>query len=353
MKLIINQSELSYALSTVSRAISGKPSMPVLGGVKIETTGESITCQATDTELSLTVTIPTMFPESMVMVVPGKSLTDLVKKLPDKPIEIETGDTKTTIKCQKSIYDLPVFQAAEYPELPKVEGEKIAVKLDDLKAAIKKVIITTLPDDPRPYACSLLFETSAGKIRLVGTDVNRLAIADINAETEQNLSVLVPVRAAKEILNLSGADAEIIIDNNNLQIEANGVTLTTRLLNAQYPNYQAVIPKNFSGGFEINRDYLIRALERVALVSSSIKFDIDETLTITAKEPGSGKANEQIEIDQAGERMTIGFNAKYLLDLLKVVDIDRVKLQYINSMKPVLVEIEGYKHIIMPLKVAE
>lgn len=350
MKLNIDQSNLAYALSTVSRAISGKPSIPILNGIKIESTGESIICQATDLEISLMVSIPASFCDKGQMVVPGKNLAELVKRLSNAPLEIESDESRVTVRSQKSIYDLPVFAAEEYPELTAVKGEKINVKLDELKTAIRKVIFATSPDDPRPFISAILIEVSPGNIRLVGTDVNRLAVAELKAQAEQNLTALLPVRAAKEILNLSGDTADIIVNDKQLQIESGGVTLMARLANAQYPRYEQVIPKDCSGSFGIDREEFVKALERVSLITQSVKLDIKDNLDISAKEQDKGKASEQIEIEQAGEQMSIGFNVKFLLDFLKAAEADRIAFQYIGQQRPVMIELDNYKYVVMPLK---
>jgi len=352
LKLNIEQSNLNYVLSTVCKAIPSKPSIPALSGIKIESTADKITCTATDLEMSLKVSFSAMFLEVGQMIVPGKNLAELVKKLPNKLLEIEATDNIVSVRSQKSKYDLPAFAVSEYPKLPVIEGEQIKVNLGDLKTAIKKVIFATDPNDIKPFISSVLFEISPEKIRLVATDVNRLAIIDLSAETEQNLTALVPVRAAKEILNLPGDNAMIIISDSQLQIESGGVTLTTRLGNAQYPRYEQVIPKDFIGSFTVERISLIKSFERTALIAASAKLEIGDELTVSAKETDRGTANERLEIKHKGESLTVGFNIKYLLDVLKVVEDDSITFQYTQNQKPVLIQLDDYKYIVMPLKLA-
>ena len=269
---------------------------------------------------------------------------EIVRHLPQLPVEIELDDDSKTVSivCQRSSYQLPILPVEEFPTLPDFkDGEKLEIGSDKLKEAIRQTIYATLAEDPRPFLSSILLESTPDRLRLVATDVNRLAVKDVPVKSSIQKTALVPVRALREISNIFGGNPEdnldIYIGEKLIYITGAGVTFSSRLVEAQFPRYEQVIPKEYQGSLLINRSLLIEALERTSLVSNSIRLAISaKGVIITAKEPDKGKSYEEIPVEFNGEELEIGFNVDPL-DFLKAVDSEEIIFQvYPRTKKPAL-----------------
>ncbi len=364
MKLLCAQEDLSRYLQIVVRAIATKSTLSILTGILLETKDTYLRCIATDLEIAVEVKIPNVQIQKPGMVVlPGKTFVEIVRHLPQLNVEIELDDNSKTVSIvsQRSSYQLPVLPVEEFPTLPDFKnGEKLEISSDKLKEAIRQTIYATLAEDPRPFLSSILLESSPDRLRLVATDVNRLAVKDIPVKASIQKTALVPVRALREISNIFGNNPEdrldIYIGEKMIYLTGVGVTFSSRLVEAQFPRYEQVIPKEFQGNLLINRTLLIEALERTSLVSNSIRLAISaKGVVITAKEPDKGRSYEEIPLDFTGEELEIGFNVRFLLDFLKAVDSEEIVFKYIQEQKPALLQINGkddYKYIVMPLKLS-
>ena len=364
MKLICAQEDLARYLQIAVRAIATKSTLPILTGILLETKENYLRCIATDLEIAVEVKIPNIQIQTPgVVVLPGKTFVEIIRHLPQMQVELELDESSKTVSivCRHSSYQLPILPVEEFPTLPDFTNrEKIEVSSDKLKEAIRQTIYATLAEDPRPFLSSILLESKPDHLRLVATDVNRLAVKDIPVKTSVQKTALVPVRALREISNIFGNSPEdnldIYIGEKLIYINGAGVTFSSRLVEAQFPRYEQVIPKEFKGSLLINRSLLIEALERTALVSNSIRMAISaKGVIITAKEPDKGRSYEEIPIEFNGEKLEIGFNLRFLLDFLKAVDAEEIVFKYIQEQKPALLQIkekEDYIYIVMPLKLS-
>lgn len=364
MKFICAQEDLSRYLQIVVRAIATKSTLPILTGILLETKENNLRCVATDLEIAVEVKIPNVqIQKPGTIVLPGKTFVEIVRHLPQVPIEIEMDEKSKTVSIvsKHSSYQLPVLPVEEFPNLPDLKNvEKLEINSENLKEAIRQTIYATLADDPRPFLSSILWESTLDNLKLVATDVNRLAVKDIPVKKGVQKTALVPVRALREISNIFGSNPEenldIYIGEKLIYITGAGVTFSSRLVEAQFPRYEQVIPKEFQGNILINRNMLIEALERTALVSNSIRLSVsNKGVIITAKEPDKGKSYEEIPVDFSGQEIEIGFNVRFLLDFLKVVDAEDILFKYIQEQKPALMQINGkdeYIYIVMPLKLS-
>lgn len=364
MKLKCAQEDLSRFLQIAVRAIATKSTLPILTGILLETKEDYLRCVATDLEIAVEVKIPNIqIQKPGVVVLPGKTFVEIVRHLPQTTVEMELDENSkaVTITSQHSSYQLPILPVEEFPTLPDFKnGEKMEISSEKLKEAIRQTIYATLADDPRPFLSSILWESSPDRLRLVATDVNRLAVKDIPVKSSFQKTALVPVRALREISNIFGNNPEdileIYIGDKLIYLTGGGVTFSSRLVEAQFPRYEQVIPKDFQGNIQINRSMLIEALERTALVSNSIRLSIStKGVIITAKEPDKGRSYEEIPVDFSGQELEIGFNVRFLLDFLKAIDSEEIVFKYIQEQKPALLQIkekDEYIYIVMPLKLS-
>lgn len=364
MKFVCAQEDLARYLQVAVRAIATKSTLPILTGILLETKENYLRCVATDLEIAVEVKIPNIqIQKPGIVVLPGKTFVEIVRHLPQIPVEIELDENSkaVSITSKHSSYQLPVLPVEEFPTLPELKNEeKLVISSEKLKEAIRQTIYATLPDDPRPFLSSILWESTADHLRLVATDVNRLAVKDISVKSGVQKNALVPVRALREISNIFGGNPEdtldVYIGEKLIYLTGAGVTFSSRLVEAQFPRYEQVIPKEFQGSILINRSMLIDALERTYLVSNSIRLGISaKGVIITAKEPDKGRSYEEIPVDFTGQELEIGFNVRFLLDFLKAVDAEEIVFKYIQEQKPALLQINGkddYIYIVMPLKLS-
>ena len=363
MKLFCAQEDLARFLQITARALATKSTLPILTGILLETKDGYLRCVATDLEIAIEVKVPNIqIIKPGAMVLPGKTFMEIIKHLPPVPVEIELDESAkhVSITSQHSSYQLPVLPLEEFPALPEFrEGERVEVNGELLKEAIHQTIYATLADDPRPFLSSILWEITPERMRLVATDVNRLALKDIPVQSKVQATALVPVRSLREIANIFGnneAKLSIYLSDKILFINGSGITFSSRLVEAQFPRYEQVIPKEFNGVLTIDRLKLIDALERTALVSSSIKVKLSpKGLEITAKEPDKGRSYEEVEAEFTGKEIEIGFNLRFLLDFLRAVPSEKIICRYIQEQKPTLLQgqgDEGYIYIVMPLKLS-
>jgi DNA polymerase-3 subunit beta len=390
MKFMCNRAELAQKLAVVSRATTGLGTLPVLGGIKITAangaTQDVITLEATN--LEMTVRVEFGGAEIRILkvgqaVVHGKILADAIKKMPGHVVEITIDDQKATIEAGQGNgktckCNLPVFSIEEFPET--LKDIIMVLNTDDTfeittKAfgdALKKVSYATLKDgaDNRPFMSAIQVSTDGERLKLVGTDVARLAIYQVPLDINNagDVSFLSPVKALKEIETIFGKNdsLSISIGRQDMLVRAlyeNGnALLSARLLDNQYPDYTKVIPKNIVGRVKINRINFINTLERVHLITNEVLLSIKnipyQTILVAGQEQDRGSIFDEISVAELdGADMKIGFTIRFLLDYLKTIDCEMVEMRYQGQTKPVAFEnIDGdkqYIYIAMPVSVAE
>lgn len=364
MKIVGTQDELSRYLQIAARALAAKSTLPILTGILLEAKDNGLRCVATDLEIAIEVKVPNIqifTPGSMVL--PGKTFVEIIKHLPQDPVTIEYDESAkmATITSHHSSYQLPVLPVEEFPTLPELkDGLKTVIKGEELKNAIRQTIYATLADDPRPFLSSILWEITPGNLRMVATDVNRLALRDIPVTADFQKTALVPVHSLKEIANIFGGNSEemlqVSITDKLIFINGSGITLSSRLVEAQFPRYEQVVPKEFNGMVIVRKDDFVDALERTALLSSSIKININgDGMVITAKEPDKGRSYEEVQVEFSGKEIEMGFNVRFLLDFLRSIEDQEVVFKFIQEQKPTVMQAKGkdeYLYVVMPLKLS-
>jgi DNA polymerase-3 subunit beta len=390
MKFTCGREELAQKLAVVSRATTGLGTLPVLGGIKITAangaTQDVITLEATNLEMTVRVEFggaEIRILEVGQTVVHGKILADAIKKMPGHTVEITIDEQKATIEAGQANgktckCNLPVFSIEEFPET--LKDIIMVLNTDDTfeittKAfgdALKKVSYATLKDgaDNRPFMSAIQVSTDGERLKLVGTDVARLAIYQVPLDINNagDVSFLSPVKALKEIETIFGKNdsLSISIGRQDMLVRAlyeNGnALLSARLLDNQYPDYTKVIPKNIVGRVKINRINFINTLERVHLITNEVLLSIKnipyQTILVAGQEQDRGSIFDEISVAELdGADMKIGFTIRFLLDYLKTIDCEMVEMRYQGQTKPVAFEnIDGdkqYIYIAMPVSVAE
>ena len=339
MKLTIERTELAKALTTATRAVSSRNSMPILSNVLIVTADDVIRITATDLDSAITVTAPAHISENGAVAIPAAPLNDIVSKLGDAPISLELKDGKVTVRSGKSEYSLLSLPAEDYPVIPRVEsGQEFSTSHRAFKSALSGVTGCVSKEETRSTLMGVLFELSSDKATFVATDTHRLALHTHRFSTEIECvatSTIIPAKPLAMVLATIGDSNEdavsVRIGDSQVQFETASVVTVTRVLDGRFPNYERVIPKSFERRATIDRVALLSALRRVFIVArnnnekAAFSFAVGG-LTVTAESSETGTACEEIACECDGE-ITIGLNVRYFVEFLSNMNCETVTVQ--------------------------
>lgn len=375
MKVRISRDELLTGLQRVQGVVEKRNTMPILSNILLEAKSDGVDILATDLEIGMRGLYKATVEEPGSVTVSARKVYEILKELRDGEIELTVTENKwTTLRAGKSQFKIVGLPSSEYPQMPAIEREGLTplagVGLTDL---IRKTLFAVGDNDARYILNGLLvmLMTSEKKatLRLVGTDGHRLAVAeqDISGsmpkDAPKEMKAIIPKKAAHEIRRLleEGGDGEPLIGfTKNLMIfRKSGLLLTSRLMEGNYPNYQQVIPKDTGKAAILEKTELEGALRRVAVLSrdktNAVKVTLTaDRLTLFSSNPDFGEATEEMPAKNTGAELTTGFNARYLLDVLNVVDGESVSLQMETPLSPCLIREPGNERftcVVMPIKV--
>lgn len=377
MKLRMGREELLTGLQRVQGVVEKRNTMPILSNILIEAKQEGVEIVATDLEIGMRGHYKATVEKPGGITVSARKLYEIIKELAVGEIEIASGENNwTTIHAGKSQFKIVGLPSTDYPALPTIEREGlIPLAGAGFLELIRKTLFAAGDNDARYILNGLLVTliTSEKKtiLRLVGTDGHRLAVAEQEVGkagakgAPQEIKAIIPKKAAHEMQRLleEGGDGEPLIGfTKNLMIfRKSGLLLTSRLMEGNYPNYQQVIPKEKESGGKIgvNRGELESALRRVSVLSrdkaSAVKVSFAHgQMTLFSSNPDLGEATEELPARYEGEALITGFNARYLLDVLGVMDGETISLQMDNPLSPCLIQESdspGFKCVVMPIKI--
>lgn len=355
MKLAIDRIELLRGLGRMQAIVEKRNSMPILANVLLTATGKNdegrVELAATDLEVGIRGSHPARVAKAGAITVSARKLYDIVRELPEEPIQLETNaQSYLELRCGRGRFNLAGAAAEEYPTLPDfVPGQLVRLQAAVLSQMIERTMYAASLDETRYNLNGVYFEVvpTEGKLRMVATDGHRLALVDrtIGAQASGLASgVIIPRKGLAELKRLVDEDdadeIELGFEGNNGLARKGDVTLVMRLIEGEFPNYKQVIPKSSDRKLTLDSGSLVRALRRVALLSAerskAIKLEVgDGKIIISSSNPDMGDAQEEMDVDFAGEATTIGFNAKYLLDCLGALNAKEIHFAFRDGDKPV------------------
>ena len=355
--------ELSDAFLRVSKTLSNKPTNPILEGIKISAEDNELTLSATDTDLSIEKKIKADIKVEGETVVPGKFITEFVKKLSNSEIELEVNDkNQLLIRYDGNESIIQCYNVIEYPGFKKLKTDEwFGISQKDLKALISKTIFSVALDDSRPILKGVLFDIDQKEISAVALDGYRLARVKKKSTANVKKQIVVPTRSLNEISKLLDDSDDIInvyIDSNAIMIDTVDTKIISRLLEGDFVNYKQIIPMNYETFVIVNKLQLEDALERVSLLSkvgqnNFVKFDIKEGAVQLTSNSEIGNIKEKISAVLNGKDVTIAFNPRFILESLKASNDEFVKLCLNTSSNPcVIVPTEGdeFLYLILPVR---
>lgn len=366
MKLRCERDELAEALGVVSRAsgLRGTPgALP--GGVHLRVQGEALEVTASDAEVEIDTSIAATPLSEGSCVVPGRLFLDIVRALGPGGLTLEADDDEVRVVAGRSQFNVRTSAEVELPSRGEDSGERTNLVAGDLAEALRQVVRAASSDAERPSLTGVLLAARPGKgLRLVATDSYRLALRDLETADllKEGQTVLLPARALAELQRLltSGAPERLVsvtIGELEACFQLDRVRLVSRLLRAEFPNYEPLIPVSHPNRLEISRSDFLEALRRVRLLVREQTAAVRVTMggngvELLATAPDVGQATEDVDADFDGEEMTLSFNPSFLIDGIEGVLGDRVVIQIRDAGKPVLIssaDNDDYRYVLMPI----
>jgi DNA polymerase-3 subunit beta len=358
---------LLVPLQAVSGVVEKRHTLPILSNVLIEKTGDRLTFAATDIEIQIrTVTTGNADGEDAAITVGARKLQDILRALPDTEVSLTLDERRLSVKAGRSRFQLQTLPAEDYPllTLPTGDSTRLSVPQKAFKQQLALVSYAMAQQDIRYYLNGLLLIAEGKKLTLVATDGHRLAYIENELETEvaARTEVILPRKTILELarqINDSDDPIEIILAGNQAVFRFGSIEFVTKLIDGKFPDYQRVIPQDHPGCIALQRVSLLAALQRAAILSNEkfhgVRLVLDNgVLSIISSNAEQEEALEEIEVDFHGERLDIGFNVGYLLDVLNNVSSESIEWRFRDGNSSALVTLPGndrFKYVVMPMRI--
>ena len=366
MNIKIDRKLLLKPLGNVSGIVEKRHALPILSNLLLESQQGKLKFTATDLEMQISTHIKTELSDDFQITVSAKKLFDITRALPeDSKIDIQIEENKVIVKAKKSRFNLQTLPPQDYPVMKKDENDSIELKLSqkEFKALLKQVDFAMAQQDIRYYLNGLLIEVKDKNINIVGTDGHRLSFTSLELKTPTNpAQVIVPRKTIVELVKLLGDTddpVEISFSNNQVNFKFNDIDLITKVIDGKFPDYGRVIPQGHDNVFNIDRSLLLDSMLRASILSNDkyrgIRMVVEEgNLKLVSNNSEQEQAEEELEIDYKGEKIDVGFNVTYLIDVLTNIQSDKLTFAFNDSSSSCLVTIpnnEKYKYVVMPMRI--
>lgn len=371
MKIKIKQNKLMEHLNYVIKGISTKNLRPILSCIKFEASHDGLYLMSTDNEIAIKTYIEKKDIESIdstgSIVVSGRYIYDIVRKLPNEIITIEElGESKIYIKTTNSSFYLNCNSVNEFPDLELGESKNpIIMSKKIFKGIISQTAFATSSQESRPVLTGINFKIENNLLECTATDSYRLAKKTIELENiiEESNNIIIPTKNLQELIKLfidEEDNIEIHIFNNRVVFKFNSIIMMSRLINGAYPDTSQLIPKNFLINIKVNLNNFYNAIDRASLLTNeadknTIMFETkDDIAIISSNIPEIGNVEEKIEIEKKeGENIKIAFSSKYMMDAIKSLDSTEIELLFNGEIKPIILknpESDNLIQLILPIR---
>ena len=358
MELTFERDALLFSLQVLQSVAGRQNDLPIPSNVLIRAEGDTI-----DLEVGIKMKVEGTVKEGGTITVPAKKLVDIVKELPaDKPIDlVATAKDCVELTCGDGVYKIIGMPDEEFPQLSSVEGEVLSIGGETLRDVIQKTEYAASTEDVRTFLNGLYFNCFEDRTEIVATDGKRLALAYCEPLNLQRgaRGFIVPLKAIREIPNTfaDAIEVDISVFENQILFTDGNATLTTRLVDREYPNYQKIIPETSTGKTVVSKDQILSVARRMAPLSNpknyAICLDIDtEQVRVSAKTPKLGEVHETLPVASGIGSIQIGFDARLLIDALAHIEAESVSIEFTRELNPVIIKPMGDdRHIslVMPL----
>ena len=363
MKIVCTKSNLVKGVGIVSKAVPSKTTMPILECILIDASAEEIKLTANDMELGIETRIEGEIIERGIIALNAKIFSEIVRKLPDNDVVIETeSDNQALITCEKAKFNIAAQSGDDFSYLPVIEKDDfITVTEFTLKEVIRQTIFSIADNDTNKMMTGELFEIEENILKVVSLDGHRISIRKIELkDSYASKKVIVPGKTLQEISKIIGGEAEAEVDisftKNHIVFEFDKTVVVSRLIEGEYFKIDQMLSSDYETKVKINKRELLYCIDRATLLikegdKKPIIIDIrDDSMELKIKSQ-IGSMDEEIFIAKEGKDLLIGFNPKFLIDALRVIDDEEVELYFMNAKAPCFIkdEAQSYIYLILPV----
>ena len=370
MRFTISREKLQEGLTAVAASIPAKTTLPVLANILMETTDKGIRLSGTDLDIAVSTEVLADVESTGAITIPAKKLTEIARELPPSPVKMAAaGEQRVTLDCGRSHFKILGLPRDEFPSFPVVRfDESWRIRSGDLQKLISHTAFAVSTEESRPILNGVLWELKPDTMRMVATNGHRLAKMEmpIRSSGAPAADLIVPPKALEQIRRLFPADEELEIarGENHLGFRSPFTAVYTRLIEGPYPNYQQVIPKDNDKVAVADKVALTSALKRMSVIASDQTHRIRLSFTagmlrFSVQTPDLGEATDELPVRFTGDQLDIGFNASYLLEILRYIPTEEVKMTFKAPERAATVEPEGwtdpasYLCLVMPLRLID
>ena len=369
MRLTISREKLQEGLNAVLASIPGKTTLPVLANILVETTDRGIKLSGTDLDIAVSTEVAADVETSGAVTIPAKKLSEIARELPPAPVRLAAvGEQRITLECGRSRFKLLGLPRDEFPTFPTVKfDDSWRIKSGDLQKLISHTAFAVSSEESRPILNGVLWELRPERMSMVATNGHRLAKMDVPATSSAGSNdLIIPPKALEQVRRLFPAEEELEIGRgeNHIAFRSPFTAVYTRLIEGPYPPYDQVIPRDNDRVAIADKASLISALKRMSVVASDqthrIRLSFNSgMLKFSVQTPDLGEAQDELPIKYTGDQLDIGFNASYLLEILRYIPTDEVRLTFKAPERAATLEPEGwsdsatYLCLVMPLRLVD
>ena len=370
MRFTITREKLQEGLTAVAASIPAKTTLPVLANILLETTEKGIRLSGTDLDIAVSTEVAADVETSGAITIPAKKLSEIARELPPSPVKMaSSGEQRVTLVCGRSHFRLLGLPKDEFPSFPNIKfNESWRVRSGELQKLISHTSFAVSTEESRPILNGVLWELRPEQMRMVATNGHRLAKMQVPIKSSgmPSADLIVPPKALEQIRRLFPADEELEIarGENHLGFRSPFTAVYTRLIEGPYPNYEQVIPKDNDKYAIADKGALISALKRMSVIASDqthrIRMSFNAGMVkFSVQTPDLGDAQDELPVRYEGDQLDIGFNASYLLEILRFMPTDEIRLTFRAPERAATLEPEQwndpaqYLCLVMPLRLVD
>ncbi|MHB8510770.1 MAG: DNA polymerase III subunit beta [Actinomycetota bacterium] len=361
MKISVERETFADAVSWVLRSVGSRATLPVLGGLLLEGSEDTLTLSGTDLEISGEARIGASVEKPGSVLLPGRVLGDIARALPEGSVTITTEGSVGKVVCGKAEFSLRTLAAEDFPQIAFPDAPSATIDGKLFVAGVTQVTKAASHDEARPILTGVLIEAMAEKLTLVATDSYRLAVREVTAPNSSlEGKRVVPARALSEAIKAAEGESEVSVTLGESQfaVRAGGRTLVTRLIEGDFPNWRQLLPTEVPNSLVISRDSFAESVRRVGILAQQgapVRLELNaDGVKLTAGTQDLGEASETTGGTYEGEALTVAFNPAYLLDGLQAAAGPEINLKVRDGLKPALVtstEQDGFTYLLMPVRI--
>jgi len=371
MKVEVLQSSFKAGLSAVSRVVSSKPNLPILGNILISANKDHLILAATDLDVGMKLKLKAKVIEEGSICVPSRIFVDFISSISSDKVLLKSEETilKAESETYKSSFNC--LDSKEFPSFPQRKGEAmLSFSKSAFTKGLAKVLFSTSTDTSRQILNGVLFEFEKKGVKLISTDGFRLSSQSLQGDFSVKEKLVIPARGLQEVIKIGDIDLEekgeeeikIFVSENEGQliIESRETEIVLRLLEGSFPNYKRIIPSEFESEIKVSREELLQAVKVASIFARDnaniINLSLDlktKKMSISAQSREIGEGFTTIDVEGEGNSLELSFNSRFLLESLSVFSLSDIALQFSGSLKPVIikeVEDKSFFHVLMPVK---